>query len=338
MRQFNCNRAKIDVVDGKLTVRRSEGSLLLSDGGSKPLDIRQNKDTMIVSGSHCDLEIWLPVDGTIAIDGRRLDVNFVDGVGRASVDVTDGAVKAESWSGEIAVDSSGGNVELRNVTGPISIDTGSGAVHISGCNGSAYVDTGAGSVTVNDSALSPLEVDTGSGPVILRHCRGSISVDTGSGEVVLHEVFSKKLQVDTNDGKIVASLPGGSPGRWRLQSGRGDVLLTVPENISSQFELKGKNLEIDEQLPLKSCQKFDGGARGILGDGVGLLSAGSARGRVILEYAPPQEIIEVEPEAEATSPADEETLRILNMLKQGTISAEEAGELLDALDGSDDSA
>ena len=166
------------------------------------------------------------------------------------------------------------------------------------------------SFVVGVPALLPIHANSGSGDVVVRRARGSVNANTGSGDVlialgnervealsantgsgdVVIEVFGveKKLGGNTGSGDVTALvLEPASPGTVGLNSGSGDVLLIVPNNVVGSFDLEtnGADIVLPPSLGIQ-VEKDAGGrlrAKGSLGNGGNYqLRSGSGELRVEL--------------------------------------------------------
>lgn len=322
-------RLNIDAADGKVLIRGWDGDEVRIDD-DRNAEVHNKGDKIFVDCSGtCDLKIYLPRQSDVYIDGSNLEVDMAGINGFASVDVTSRPVLIEDWQGELEVDTSDGDIKLLRINGQAELDTSSGNVEIESCDGSFGIDTGAGSVTILDSRGS-VSADTSGGSITLRGFKGPVTIDTGAGDVQLRDISGRNVYVDSGRGKISASLPGSSPGRWQLDAGTGDIDLSVPENISAKFELEGADINV-EDLGLEQYWQEDDKISGILNDGQGVVIASTA-GTITATKKPAESILDSEP----VPIKDDESLKILTMLEQGTITTAEAEKLLDALRGGSD--
>lgn len=320
-------KVEVDVTRGSLFVRGWDGAEVRIEDDSA-CKIRHRGDTVRIESSRsCALRLYLPRASDLFIDGTSLEIDLGGIRGFTSIDVTNSPVRIEDWQGDIEIDGTDCPVRLFQCNGQAGIDTAGGAVEILSSQGSFNIDTGSGPVAVQDSAGS-LAVDTGGGGVDLAQFRGPVHIDTGSGSVELRGVSSRNVYVDCGRGNIAAVLPGASPGQWQLETGSGTVTLQVPANISASFEFEAPELEVDD-LALEGAGLEEGRITGRLNDGQGRVSVFSSTGRIIGRKIPIAFTLDTEPD-------QDECLKILIMLEEGTISTAEAEQLLDALKGGDE--
>lgn len=333
VRQLVCSarpRVEIDAGSGRLFLRGwDNGDVKVESASDKAPSIDNTTDKVVIeAGSCCDLTVYVPRQADVIIDGGDLTVDIGGVTGLGIVDVSGGQVTVSDWQGDLQVDTGNGNVRLDQVRGNSEVDTSGGSVEAASCQGSLTADTGSGSVSVSDSRLS-LSADTGSGSVTLSRVQGPITVDTGSGSVELRAVSSHNVLVDTGRGEIRAELPGGNPGRWRLDSG-GDISLQVPSNISARFRFVGRDLDVGT-LDLQEMVTGRRELGGTLNQGQGRVHV-EAGGHIRATCTGAAVTLDSRQRTET----EDETLKILAMVEEGTITIEEAEKLLDALRGGGD--
>lgn len=321
-------RLLVDSGAGILLVRGWSNDEVKIIDNSGSAEVSHSGSKVYLEGSSIDVSVYLPMTSDILVDGTALDVDLGGLDGRGQLDLTTGSVRIENWRGDLEIDTTTGNITINDLKGNCEIDSGDGGVSLSGCQGTVNIDTGNGSVELND-CQGTLTVDTGGGSVRLWSFKGPVTIDTGGGDVKLVDVSSRNVVVDTGGGGISANLPGGNPGRWTLDTGRGNIDLAIPVDSSLRLELRSQGSIHAEELPLTEVQRRGEGLSGQLGDGRGRLDVNSHSG-IITAKAAPAAGFNQETDNQG---ADEESLRILAMLEQGTITIDEAEKLLDALRG-----
>ncbi len=319
-------RVKVDVNTGKVFVRSWEGDdVKISAEGAEP-DVNSSGDRIVIrTEQHCQLSLYLPRNCDLTVDGGNMEIDAAGISGTCNIDICDGSVSLCQWQGNVNIDTAHGNVRLEQVEGNLEVDTSGGSVEATACQGSLSADTGAGAVTVTDCRLS-LSLDTGSGDVSVSRQQGAVAIDCASGAVEILSVSSHNLLAESGTGDITAQLPGGNLGRWRLRSGN-DIKLAVPANISARFTLSAGHIDADS-LELDNLHQKGNRVSGTLSDGNGRVDV-RARGGIFAQQAGPDVTIDIAQPTET----EEETIKILTMVEQGTISIEEAEKLIDALTG-----
>jgi hypothetical protein len=157
-----------------------------------------------------------------------------------------------------------GNVEVAGATAAVRTSTGRGEVRVGSGAGPVAASSGSGTVKVHD-AHAPVEASTGTGNVAVSTSRGPVTASTGTGNV------------DVN----IAALPDGS--EVKLQSGTGNVALSLPAGFSGSVDASTAHGNVDVAFPLRVEGRLSGGrvigAAGESGTSV-CISTGSGNVRV----------------------------------------------------------
>ena len=138
-------------------------------------------------------------------DGASISVRLPDASG-ATLNTSNGSVRARGLSGKLVIDTSNGPVEVSGHDGPAEIDTSNGPITVTDHTGSLFADTSNGSVKLTN-VDGRVEADTSNGtisvslapnqpgPLILDTSNGSISVRVGAG-------FTGAVSFDTSNGSV----------------------------------------------------------------------------------------------------------------------------------------
>lgn len=317
-------RLLLDVTQGTFFIRGWEGNTVRIEGYHG--EVRQRGDKVIIDSSLlCSCNVYLPRKSDVFIDGTNTEINMAGIWGRGNIDCNNGSISIEDWQGDLKIDCTDANSRLIQCKGDIRFDSDSGNIDISSSQGNVSCDTGSGSITIQDCSGS-ISVDTGSGNVHVANFRGPVHIDTGEGDAMLQSVFSRNVYVDSG-GSITAVLPGAVPGHWELTTGSGDIVLQVPDNISSRFDFEGIELDVDD-LNLDLLVRGDGRIKGRINQGEGIVRAISSSGMISAKRVSAAAVADSHWQVQ-----DEEALQILRLLEQGTITTDEADRLLAALNG-----
>ena len=118
----------------------------------------------------------------------------------------------------------------------------------------------------------------------------SLNANSGSGDVAV-EAASIEVELSANSGSGDVSalvLEASSPGKARLNSGSGDILLVVPGNIVGSFDLETHSGEVDVPRALGLVVKKDVSgqtvARGTAGSGGGKYKLSSGSGDLTVMF------------------------------------------------------
>jgi DUF4097 and DUF4098 domain-containing protein YvlB len=244
---------------------RDDGTF--GDGGSWRREGREVRITGRGRGleAYADLRVSVPVGKRVALHlgvGKAF-VSNVDGV--ILVQVASADVSAERTRGTLRIDTGSGNVDVRDASGEVSLESGSGDITATNLRGGRIrLDTGSGNITLTGAEATDLHIDTGSGDVTVTGAKGAdLSFDTGSGNV--NVALTATFQSLT------------------IESGSGDVTLTVPPTIGAEVELDTGSGEIDlGGLTIQVRRLQEDHITGTIGDGRGRLSIETGSGNVRL--------------------------------------------------------
>ena len=193
-----------------------------------------------------------------------------------------GRIEASTVNGELYLDTMAGDVTARGTEGLLNIDTGSGEISVTDVAGRISLDTGSGDVTVTGLKEGELEVDTGSGSVNgSRITARRIGIDTGSGDIELRSASAPVVSLDTGSGSIRVDLTGAID-RLEAETGSGNVSVRLPESVNATVTLETGSGDIDLSVPLQLVRKSEGEIQGRLGDGRGIISLETGSGDIEL--------------------------------------------------------
>ena len=252
--------------------RHSESDVQVDDDGFFDSDRGGRGHRVEITGSgsgleaHADIKVKLASGTSVDVHLACGDVTVTDVNGDIMVSTGSGDVDASGVKGDLDIDTGSGNVTAEKVSGPLKIDTGSGDVKIRGQNGgSLKIDTGSGNITADDATADHIKMDTGSGDIELNGATApDASFDTGSGNVTAH--FSGKLD------------------RVSVETGSGDVNVTIPADFSGTLDLESSNDDgIDIGFPVQLVRKDEGELRAKVGTGSGEIRVETGSGSVKID-------------------------------------------------------
>lgn len=320
------------------------------DGSLLQLEVRRPRGLFagfLSIDSGVDLELKVP-------EGTHLEIET--GAGPVEVVATRGVVRVQSGSGKVAarqihgtvsIDAGSGAVELEQIGGRADVEVGSGSVAARRIAGDLQIETGSGSLSVADVEGS-IELETGSGSITVDRVRGKLlRTETGGGTVRLTQIDVRELEVEGGSGPIQVELvrvhPGGS---YQVETGSGGVTVALPREAGLNVSLEAHSGRISyDGIGLRVTHSEQGEIEGVIGGGGAELSIEAGSGGVTLKpYVGPTLQVPVPPAPPAAPPAppapprdaalenSEQLQRILQMVEQGKLTAEEAEALLRALD------
>ena len=193
-----------------------------------------------------------------------------------------GTVDARNVNGKLSIDTHGADVTAADLKGDVDIDTGSGDVRVDGMDGPLTVDVGSGDVTLSNVKGSDLDVDTGSGEV---HGTGiaadALKVDTGSGGVEMDGLVAQTANIDVGSGDVDLKW-AVDPGDVDIDSGSGEVHLTMPGGSGAEVDLESSSGDINSDFEVRTQHIERDALRGTFGDGRGRIKVETGSGDISL--------------------------------------------------------
>jgi len=175
-----------------------------------------------------------------------VDADLYTESGGITVSGIEGAVEAETRSG---------NIDLLDTSGPATVHTASGRIHASGVEGAIQAENDRGCIAVEAcsghirlrTTSGDIEIDGCDGTVRARSYQGSIRLDRGRGGA----------EVETDCGDIFAHFERlGAPGVFLTRAGRVDV--TVAE-LRGYLEAESLDGSVRVRLPTGCSAMLDAG-------------------------------------------------------------------------------
>ena len=126
----------------------------------------------------------------------------------------DGAIRAQTGSGDIRIERTGGS---------LSAQTGSGDIRAASVGGEVRAQTGSGDVEVTQTARGDVQVSTGSGDVVLNlpaDAAYTLDARTGSGSISTSQPVTVQGQMRRNH--VQGTVRGGG-NMVRVKTGSGSV-------------------------------------------------------------------------------------------------------------------
>lgn len=177
-----------------------------------------------------------------------------------------------------------GNVAVQGVNGTILVRSGDGNLNLSELQGTLRANTGDGNVEMRN-VRGDLTLHTGDGRIEVSGVDGAFRAETGDGRVRVNGRFDV-LDVKTGDGGIEAMANEGSKleTNWRLNTGDGNLTLSLPATIAADVELHTNDGSIDFDLPVTvSGRAGRKDVHGQINGGGKLLSLKTGDGSIRLE-------------------------------------------------------
>lgn len=172
----------------------------------------------------------------------------------------------DSTCEHMELESSYGDVVARNCTGELAAKTSSGDVKVDVLRGrSAQLRSGYGDVDVRTFQGS-LVASTSSGSIAVVGFEGGCELTSGYGDVRVEGRLDRVAGRSSSGSVRVRALAGSLPtSDWKLESGYGDVALTLPSAVSFELAARTGYGSLDVQVPvtvaaggLKDKRKVEG--------------------------------------------------------------------------------
>ena len=227
---------KLDTVGGSLSIDGLEGTFSgrTAGGGIKILNARGQAD--LRTGG-----------GRILVRDSILDGEIRTGGGEVLVENVEGDIKA--WSG-------GGNVVYKNVRRSSGEMAAPGELKVTNAStGTVLISSQGGSINVPE-ALEGAKVRTAGGNVNVRNAARFVYASTGGGDVSV-ETSEGPVEASTGAGRVEVTVAQDTQGEGdiTIETGLGDVYLTIPRNFSMSLEVElgitrnsSRNYKIDSDM------------------------------------------------------------------------------------------
>lgn len=183
------------------------------------------------SGSECisadEIEMDVPIDSVLTIDGRLTDV-VIDSIARTEVKIVEGDILMRNISGGIKATTYQGNLLVENSRGAVSLESTTGHIAAVGVESGQAGDvfrakTASGAISIREAAYRQMEINSIS---------GSLSYD---GKLTAGGMYSFK----TSNGSILMTLPEDISVRFNASYGFGSFQTAFPITITQKTDLPG---------------------------------------------------------------------------------------------------
>lgn len=343
---------EIEVKRGSITLKPStdDDARVESDPPVEPLT---TATSVSVSTKHLSGDVHVTV--YVPKNCRRLEASLGRGpasatdisVERAELNVGLGSLDAANLRGQWDINLGKGDGRFDGADGKFDLNLGMGRLDMKDVYGSADINSGMGPVSAAN-CHGNFEVNCGKGSVDWTGAQGTVEINAGMGDVRISESQGDRLAVNAGLGKV--SLQNDRWHRAAVEVGmgevsargefadlsihvksRGAIAVEVPEHMGARVEAStehGRIISHMNLIPVGHAGPQRGQRLvGVTGDGAGRIALETRRGNVTLSQYPSDGR-----RANAPSPEQDPRTLILERLRQGEISVEEAEALLNALD------
>jgi DUF4097 and DUF4098 domain-containing protein YvlB len=240
---------------GDVHVAEAQGDLTLeSSSGSVTLDALSGAKMLSARSSYGDVRAKHVEAERVSMHSSSGDVELEDAqCARAELDSQYGDLALARISGDVQAKTSSGDIAASVVRGKhAKLESGYGDVELREFTGTTVATSSSGSVTLAD-------------------VHGVCEASSGYGEVKIDGVLTRVTASSRSGAVRVSARPGSNPdAEWSLESGYGDVSLTLPRDIGFELQAKTGYGELDIDMPLMveaGALKDKHAIRGKVGDG-----------------------------------------------------------------------
>ncbi len=351
---------KIEAIDGDLSVVGWDGEDILIKTDEDELSLQQNGDAVSFSCTD-DVSLRIPRDASLLIEriGGDMALRGVMGnveikeinsdlsmrdVGSVTIDTIKADVSLRGAKGHLFVKSVGGDVSVRDVEGNITFESVADDMALRGARGNVKVNVGedmvvylepkadgAYSITAGDDILLVLKPDAN---VTLSMNGDEIDVDWPGVEK--QEDVTERLLV-LGDGSARISLNAGGDIRVTNNAEAGNSAEDFGNFAGMNFDWSGFGERISrqvEQATARAAKRAEEAARRV--ERHAKRHAGRWGGNVKVgpwNWQTGPKGVPTPPSPPAEPVAEEERMAVLKMLAEKKITAEQAEQLLNALEG-----
>jgi beta-lactamase regulating signal transducer with metallopeptidase domain/DUF4097 and DUF4098 domain-containing protein YvlB len=280
---------------GDLTMTDVEGTFRGSTGGGELVLARLSGEAHLSTGggdirvTDCDLEGAVSTGGGAVLLSRvRGGLRGSSGSGPVVYGETAGGGDLEETAdlSALEIDRSKTRVRSNEPTGVLHIQKAGGDVDLEEAPEGAVIHTGGGDVSVGRSA-GLVDASTGGGKIEIGPVAGSVRAGTGAGDihVTLADAGDERQTVDltSGSGKMIVELPAGFDGAIELETSYTESHGRATR-IESAWQLQHEpttDWDDREGSPRRYVR-----ARGVLGNGRGLVRIKTVNGDIELRRAP----------------------------------------------------
>jgi hypothetical protein len=180
------------------------------------------------------------------------------------------------------------NVDYQVMVPPdacVILSTAAGSLSAENLQGDLILEGTTASVYARSLRDAHVHVKTLSGPITLREIRGGyVDVATASGEVNLQDVSGPMIQVHSGTGPI-RFLGDPSGGFFKLVSGTGNILVSLPSVGMAHFKVRSMKGKVDHQILGPPRAEIAGQANSLLHPALASFEIHSLRGNISLREA-----------------------------------------------------
>jgi DUF4097 and DUF4098 domain-containing protein YvlB len=165
------------------------------------------------------------IAGDLYINAMAGDIRLT-GI-KGSIDIEKGGPGEMALSdiqGDISLSSTESSVSLESLTGSSDIRLTAGDVRGSAINGAMIITQSSGEIILR-RLLGDLRIRSNAGTIEVEQDSGAVDIVTQNGDITIETELKtyKDSIIRTTTGRILYSVPGGSAGTLRLETGSGEI-------------------------------------------------------------------------------------------------------------------
>jgi len=199
----------------RVTGTLAAGAELDFDSSGKRTHIQVEVEAHNPMEAASDLEIHVPADSQVEIEGVRLDIEVTGVTGTVEAETVEGGITHSGAAKEVSLQSVMGTVEVNGSSGRIHAETVNGAVVIRKSSGHVEASTVNGKLVVGDGPFEHVALESVAGPVTFEadlapQARLDIEAVSGSVEVFVPADIKADFAVSSFSGAIESELGVGT--------------------------------------------------------------------------------------------------------------------------------
>ena len=351
---------KIDAIDGDLSVVGWDGEDILIKTDEDELTLQHNGEAVSFSCTD-DVSLRVPRDASLSIERvggdmalrgvlGSIKINEIDNdlsmrdVGNVSIETIKADFSLRGAKGNLAVKSVGGDVSIRDVEGNIALDSVADDLALRGARGNVKVNVGEDVVVyLEPKADGAYSITAGDDILLVLKPTANVTLSMNGDEIDVdwpgvenQDDITERVLV-LGDGSAKISLNAGGDIRVTNDAEAGNSAEDFGNFAGMNFDWSGFGERISrqvEQATARAAKRAEEAARRVERHAkrhAGRWGANVKAGRWNWEMGPKGVPIPPSPPSEPV--AEEERLAVLKMLAEKKITAEQAEQLLSALEG-----
>jgi hypothetical protein len=351
---------KIEAIDGDLSVVGWDGEDILIKTDEDELTLQHNGEAVSFSCTD-DVSLRVPRDASLSIERvggdmalrgvlGSIKINEIDNdlsmrdVGNVSIETIKADFSLRGAKGNLAVKSVGGDVSIRDVEGNIALDSVADDLALRGARGNVKVNVGEDVVVyLEPKADGAYSITAGDDILLVLKPTANVTLSMNGDEIDVdwpgvenQDDITERVLV-LGDGSAKISLNAGGDIRVTNDAEAGNSAEDFGNFAGMNFDWSGFGERISrqvEQATARAAKRAEEAARRVERHAkrhAGRWGANVKAGRWNWEMGPKGVPIPPSPPSEPV--AEEERLAVLKMLAEKKITAEQAEQLLSALEG-----